>query len=172
MRSASTDARSRRADAARLGFHRHSEFGSRHQQYEKFYGGASFLVKQNVYRNFDFKRATALVDAALNLPPVASDWNVACGCGATELLRAPSPHLGRGWGGGVTELSIDHNPSPHPPLPSELGFTRVRLQIRLAEVGSSDFGWERGEQTAFALPPRTITLAFHKCENCVATTPS
>ncbi len=26
-----------------------SEFGSRHQQYEKFYGGASFLVKQNVY---------------------------------------------------------------------------------------------------------------------------
>ena len=35
-----------------------SEFGSRHQQYEKFYGGASFLVKQNVYRGFDFKRAT------------------------------------------------------------------------------------------------------------------
>jgi hypothetical protein len=28
-------------------------------------------VKQNVYRNFDFKRATALVDAALNLPPLA-----------------------------------------------------------------------------------------------------
>jgi 4-hydroxyphenylacetate 3-monooxygenase len=47
-----------------------SEFGSRHQQYEKFYGGASFLVKQNVYRNFDFKRATALVDAALALPPL------------------------------------------------------------------------------------------------------
>ena len=45
-----------------------SEFGSRHAQYEKFYGGASFLVKQNVYRNFDFKRATALVDRALKLP--------------------------------------------------------------------------------------------------------
>jgi hypothetical protein len=28
-------------------------------------------VKQNVYRNFDFKRAAALVDAALNLPPIA-----------------------------------------------------------------------------------------------------
>jgi hypothetical protein len=27
-------------------------------------------VKQNVYRNYDFKRATALVDAALKLPPV------------------------------------------------------------------------------------------------------
>jgi hypothetical protein len=26
-------------------------------------------VKQNVYRNFDFKRATGLVDAALALPP-------------------------------------------------------------------------------------------------------
>jgi hypothetical protein len=25
-------------------------------------------VKQNVYRNFDFKRATALVDRALKLP--------------------------------------------------------------------------------------------------------
>jgi len=47
-----------------------SEFGSRHQQYEKFYGGASFLVKQNVYRNFNFKRATGLVDKALGLPPL------------------------------------------------------------------------------------------------------
>lgn len=45
-----------------------SEFGSRHQQYEKFYGGASFLVKQNMFRSFDFKRATALVDRALALP--------------------------------------------------------------------------------------------------------
>ena len=45
-----------------------SEFGSRHQQYEKFYGGASFLVKQNVYRNFDFRKATSLVAAALDLP--------------------------------------------------------------------------------------------------------
>jgi len=28
-------------------------------------------VKQNVYRSFDFKRATALVDSALSLPPLA-----------------------------------------------------------------------------------------------------
>ena len=28
-----------------------------------------FLVKTNVYRNFDWKRAGALVDAALALPP-------------------------------------------------------------------------------------------------------
>jgi 4-hydroxyphenylacetate 3-monooxygenase len=45
-----------------------TEFGSRHQQYEKFYGGASFLVKMNAFRNYDFKRATELVDRALNLP--------------------------------------------------------------------------------------------------------
>ena len=48
-----------------------SKFANRHHQYEKFYGGASFIVKQNVYRSFDFKRATALVDAALKLPPIA-----------------------------------------------------------------------------------------------------
>jgi len=47
-----------------------TEFGSRHAQYEKFYGGASFLIKQNVNRLYDYKRATALVDAALALPPV------------------------------------------------------------------------------------------------------
>ncbi|RAI41457.1 4-hydroxyphenylacetate 3-hydroxylase family protein [Rhodoplanes roseus] len=46
-----------------------TEFGNRHQQYEKFYGGASFLVKQNMFRNYDFARATAMVDAALRLPP-------------------------------------------------------------------------------------------------------
>jgi len=45
-----------------------TEFGSRHQQYEKFYGGASFLVKMNVFRNYDFKRATQMVDRALTLP--------------------------------------------------------------------------------------------------------
>jgi 4-hydroxyphenylacetate 3-monooxygenase len=45
-----------------------TEFGSRHQQYEKFYGGASFLVKMNVFRHYDFKRATEMVDRALKLP--------------------------------------------------------------------------------------------------------
>jgi 4-hydroxyphenylacetate 3-monooxygenase len=47
-----------------------SEFGSRHQQYEKFYGGASFLLKTNLFRNYDFTRAGALVDQALDLPPL------------------------------------------------------------------------------------------------------
>jgi 4-hydroxyphenylacetate 3-monooxygenase len=73
MRSASSDAKSKVALMRLAWDFIGSEFGSRHQQYEKFYGGASFLVKQNVYRNFDFTRASALVDAALNLPPLASD---------------------------------------------------------------------------------------------------
>lgn len=45
-----------------------SEFAGRHEQYEKFYGGASFLIKTNMYRNYDFARATGLVDTALELP--------------------------------------------------------------------------------------------------------
>lgn len=44
-----------------------SEFGNRHQQYEKFYGGASYLVKMNMFRAYDFPRAGRLVDAALAL---------------------------------------------------------------------------------------------------------
>ncbi len=68
MRSASTDAKSKIALMRLLWDFIGSEFGSRHQQYEKFYGGASFLVKTNVYRSFDWKRAGALVDAALSLP--------------------------------------------------------------------------------------------------------
>jgi len=70
MRSASTDAKSKIALMRLLWDFIGSEFGSRHQQYEKFYGGASFLVKTNVYRSFDWKRAGALVDAALALPPI------------------------------------------------------------------------------------------------------
>jgi len=71
MRSGSMDARSRTALVRLLWDFLGTEFGSRHQQYEKFYGGSSFVVKQNVYRNYDFKRATAMVDRALALPPVA-----------------------------------------------------------------------------------------------------
>ena len=50
-----------------------TEFGNRNQQYEKFYGGASFLVKMNMFRAYDFARAGALVDRALALPPVAAE---------------------------------------------------------------------------------------------------
>ena len=46
-----------------------TEFGNRHQQYEKFYGGAAHVVKMNMARSYDFARATAMVDTALNLPP-------------------------------------------------------------------------------------------------------
>jgi 4-hydroxyphenylacetate 3-monooxygenase len=69
MRSASSGARERVALMRMAWDLIGTEFGNRHQQYEKFYGGASFLVKQNMFRNYDFKRATAMVDAALSLPP-------------------------------------------------------------------------------------------------------
>jgi 4-hydroxyphenylacetate 3-monooxygenase len=70
MCSGTMDARSRTALVRLLWDFVGTEFGSRHQQYEKFYGGSPSIVKQNVYRNFDWKRATSLVDAALTLPPV------------------------------------------------------------------------------------------------------
>ncbi|HEY1978902.1 MAG TPA: 4-hydroxyphenylacetate 3-hydroxylase N-terminal domain-containing protein [Xanthobacteraceae bacterium] len=70
MASGTTDAKSRVKLMRLLWDFLGSEFGSRHAQYEKFYGGPSFAAKQNLYRNFDFKRATGLVDKALNLPAV------------------------------------------------------------------------------------------------------
>ena len=70
MRSASSDAKTRMALLRLLWDFLGSEFGSRHQQYEKFYGGGTYTVKANINRLYDYKRATALVDAALSLPPV------------------------------------------------------------------------------------------------------
>lgn len=67
-RSATTDARARVALMRLAWDFIGSEFGNRHQQYEKFYGGASFLIKMNVFRSFDWARAGSLVDDALNLP--------------------------------------------------------------------------------------------------------
>lgn len=73
MQSGVADAKSRVAVMRMAWDFIGSEFGSRHQQYEKFYGGASFLVKMNVYRNFDFARATGMVESALALPPIGMD---------------------------------------------------------------------------------------------------
>jgi len=73
MQSASADAKTRVATLRMLWDFLGTEFGSRHAQYEKFYGGASFLVKQNLNRAYDYKRATALVDKALGLPPLSQD---------------------------------------------------------------------------------------------------
>jgi 4-hydroxyphenylacetate 3-monooxygenase len=73
MRSGSMDARARVKLMRLIWDFLGSEFGSRHQQYEKFYGGASYLVKQNVNRFYDYARAKALVDAALDLPPLEGE---------------------------------------------------------------------------------------------------
>ena len=42
-----------------------SEFGGRHQQYEKFYGGPAATNKLHLYRNYDFATAKQLAEAAL-----------------------------------------------------------------------------------------------------------
>jgi 4-hydroxyphenylacetate 3-monooxygenase len=68
MRSGTADAKSRVKLMRLIWDFLGSEFGSRHQQYEKFYGSPSYVAKGHIYRNFDFKRAGALVDRALNLP--------------------------------------------------------------------------------------------------------
>lgn len=70
MRSGKADAKSRIAVMRLVWDFLGSEFGSRHAQYEKFYGGPSFVARQTLYRVFDWKHAGALVDRALNLPPV------------------------------------------------------------------------------------------------------
>ena len=70
MQSASAGAKTRVATLRMAWDFIGTEFGSRHAQYEKFYGGASFLVKQNLNRSYDYKRATSLVDAALVLPTI------------------------------------------------------------------------------------------------------
>jgi 4-hydroxyphenylacetate 3-monooxygenase len=43
-----------------------SEFASRHQQYEMFYAGAGFVVKNHSARTYDWSAATALVDRMLS----------------------------------------------------------------------------------------------------------
>ncbi|WP_322079538.1 4-hydroxyphenylacetate 3-hydroxylase family protein [Burkholderia cepacia] len=42
-----------------------SEFASRHNQYELFYAGASFVTKGHAYRTYDWQRASYLVDSML-----------------------------------------------------------------------------------------------------------
>jgi 4-hydroxyphenylacetate 3-monooxygenase len=43
-----------------------SEFASRHNQYELFYAGASFVTKGHAFRTYDWPRATGLVDDLLS----------------------------------------------------------------------------------------------------------
>jgi 4-hydroxyphenylacetate 3-monooxygenase len=43
-----------------------SEFASRHNQYEMFYAGATFVTKGHSFRTFDWAGATGLVDNVLS----------------------------------------------------------------------------------------------------------
>ena len=50
-----------------------SEFGSRHEQYEMFYAGASFSTRGHAFRTYDWSNATGMVDSLLaryDLPDV------------------------------------------------------------------------------------------------------
>ena len=67
FQSASSDAGSRIALMRLAWDFVGTEFAGRHQQYEKFYGGASAAVKMNVFRFYDFDRALSMVDQALDL---------------------------------------------------------------------------------------------------------
>ena len=42
-----------------------SEFAGRHEQYEKFYAGAPFVVRQHMLRHYNFQKSGELVDYAL-----------------------------------------------------------------------------------------------------------
>jgi 4-hydroxyphenylacetate 3-monooxygenase len=50
-----------------------SEFASRHQQYEMFYSGASFVTKGHSFRTYDWKAAEGLVNAMLDSYDLASE---------------------------------------------------------------------------------------------------
>ena len=43
-----------------------SEFASRHIQFELFYAGAGYVVRNNSYRTYDWERATGMVDGLLD----------------------------------------------------------------------------------------------------------
>jgi 4-hydroxyphenylacetate 3-monooxygenase len=59
-----------------------SEFASRHEQYEMFYAGATFVTKAHSYRTYDWDNATVLVDRMLDsydlphesAPALVPDW--------------------------------------------------------------------------------------------------
>ncbi len=50
-----------------------SEFGSRHTQYEMFYAGASFVVKNHSFRTYDWDASAAMVDDMLNSYSLAEE---------------------------------------------------------------------------------------------------
>ncbi len=54
-----------------------SEFASRHQQYEMFYAGASFVVKNHSFRTFDWADTTGLLDRMLGSYQLEDDLGAA-----------------------------------------------------------------------------------------------
>ncbi|WP_022719751.1 4-hydroxyphenylacetate 3-hydroxylase family protein [Rhodopseudomonas sp. B29] len=50
-----------------------SEFASRHQQYEMFYAGATFVTKNHSFRTYDWEASRALLDAMLSSYDLADE---------------------------------------------------------------------------------------------------
>lgn len=65
-----------------------SEFAGRHEQYEKFYAGAPFLLKGHMLRTYNFSEANRLVDVALS----GYDRK---GCRCTPAMKTVCNRLGR-----------------------------------------------------------------------------
>src|SRR5258708_25346775 len=72
MRSASTDAATRVATLRMAWDFLGSEFGSRHAQYEEFYGGGALSGKLHAHPFRDSKRASPVREPAAAPPPQSS----------------------------------------------------------------------------------------------------
>ena len=53
-----------------------SEFAGRHQQYEKFYAGASFIIRNHSYRETNWSEFNALVDNVMSGYGIPADRKV------------------------------------------------------------------------------------------------
>lgn len=94
-----------------------TEFAGRHEQYEKFYGGASLMVRQNMARSYDFDAATAMVDRVLALPP---EYPAAYCSSFISGAAETGPEVG---------LSLDRRPAPVSIAPSRRGPCAPCLRI-------------------------------------------
>ena len=52
-----------------------SEFASRHVQYEMFYAGAMFVLKNHAFHAYDWDRSAALLDELLASYGLGSEFN-------------------------------------------------------------------------------------------------
>ena len=67
-----------------------SEFGSRHQQYEMFYAGATMVTRGHAFRTYDWDRAVGLVDGLMStydLPLDEAESDLTCRTAVSTRVR-------------------------------------------------------------------------------------